>query len=304
MQARLTAFVPDHAALTRSLSPGDRLRIGRADDCGLLLEHPSISRAHAELFASDDGRWQLADLRSKNGSFVEGARIDSASIDTSCWLRFGDVHCEFALLDGAAAEADARRRNERHRTATACTAHLDTIARKDRSDDAPGQSLPDASLRAVAELAGCSRGFLLVDTHGRYRVLAALALDPSQMIGREFAGSLSAVTRAIEQRRPVVFNDIGGDVWPGACASVVQAGLRTLVCLPLLDGNRVLGAIYADRREPGPPLTTLDLELLEAFADRTALWLIARRAREDLAMYPSTPPLDWNSILTERILET
>ncbi|MCW0203405.1 FHA domain-containing protein [Rhodanobacter thiooxydans] len=302
MQARLTAFVPDHAAFTRSLGPGDRLRIGRADDCGLRLEHPSISRAHAELFARD-GRWQLVDLHSKNGSFVEGARIDSAVIDTSCWLRFGDVHCEFALLDGAAAEADARRRSERRLTATACTAHLDAIARNDSADDASGQSLPDASLRAVAELAGCSRGFLLVDTHGRYRVLAALALEPSQMIGREFAGSLSAVTRAIEQRRPVVFNDIGGDAWPGACASVVQGGLRTLVCLPLLDGDRVLGAIYADRREPGPPLTTLDLELLEAFAERTALWLIAHRAREDLAMVPPTP-LDWNSILGERMLET
>ncbi len=303
MQARLTAFVPDHAALTRPLGPGDRLRIGRADDSGLRLEHPSISRMHAELFASD-GRWQLADLHSKNGSFVEGARIDSAVIDTSCWLRFGDVHCEFALLDGAAAEADAKRRSERRLTATACTAHLDAIARNDSTDDAAsGQSLPDASLRAVAELAGCSRGFLLVDTHGRHRVLAALALEPSQMIGREFAGSLSAVTRAIEQRRAVVFNDIGGDAWPGACASVVQGGLRTLVCLPLLDGDRALGAIYADRREPGPPLTTLDLELLEAFAERTALWLIAHRARGDLAMVPPTP-LDWNSILGERMLET
>ncbi len=302
MQARLTAFVPDHAALARALRPGERLCIGREEDCELRLEHPSISRIHAEL-VDNDGRWHLTDLNSKNGSFIEGARIDAAPVNASCWLRFGDVHCEFALLDSAAAEADIKRWNERRRTAAACTVHLDTIAHDNGMQGALGQSLLDASVRAVVELAGCSRGFLLVDTKGRYRVRAALALDSAQMIGHAFAGSLSAVTRAIEQRRPVVFNDIGGDAWPGACASVVQGGLRMLACLPLLDGDRVLGAIYADRCEPGLPLTTLDLELLEAFADRTALWLIAHRARDELALYPSSP-LDWNSILAERAMQT
>lgn len=302
MQARLTAFVPDHAAITRSLLPGERLRIGRAEDCELLLEHPSISRVHAEL-AESGGRWHLTDLSSKNGSFVEGGRTVSTPVDASCWLRFGDVHCEFALLDSAAADADVARWHERRRTATACTVYMDSIASTHAVDAAPGQPLLEASLRAVAELAGCSRGFLLVDTHGHFRVRAALALDPAQMTGREFAGSRSAVARAIEQRRPVVFNDIGAGAWPGACASVVLGGLRTLVCMPLLDGDRVLGAIYADRCESGPPLTTLDLELLEAFADRTALWLIAHRARDDLAMYPAAP-VDWNRILAEQSLQT
>jgi GAF domain-containing protein len=302
MQARLTAFVPDSAAITRSLSPGERLRIGRGDDCDLLLAHPSISRLHAELVVSGD-RWRLTDLRSKNGSFVEGAQVASTLLESSCWLRFGDVHCEFAALDAAAVEADARRWHERHGAATAHTLRLDAIAHDGDPEAAPGQVLLEASLRAVAELAGCSRGFLLIDEHGRYRVRAALALDPAQMVGREFAGSLGAVTRAIEQRRAVVFNDIGGDAWPGARASVVQGGLRTLVCLPLLDGDRVLGAIYADRREAGPPLTTLDLELLEAFADRTALWLSAYRASDALAAR-SPVPVDWDRILAGPVVQT
>ena len=294
MQARLTAFIPDSAAITRSLSPGERLRIGRGGDCELLLAHPSISRMHAEL-VEDNRRWRLTDLRSKNGSFVEGAQVASTLLDSSCWLRFGDVHCEFAVLDSAAADADVRRWHERHRAATAYTIQFDTIAHAGRSEAAPGQSLLDASLRAVTELAGCSRGFLLIEEHGHYRVRAALALDPAQMVGHEFAGSLGTVTRAIEQRRAVVFNDIALDRGDTS-ASIVMGGLRTLVCLPLLDGDRVLGAIYADRREAGPPLTTLDLELLEAFADRAALWLSAHRASDDLAAR-SPAPLDWTSIL-------
>jgi GAF domain-containing protein len=94
----------------------------------------------------------------------------------------------------------------------------------------------------------------------------------------------------------VVFNDIGSDSWPGNRASVIQGALRALVCVPMLDGDRVVGAIYADRGEPGPPLTTLDLELLGAFADRTALWLTANRASNALDSFP--PALaDWDSVL-------
>jgi hypothetical protein len=294
MHARLTAFVPDSAAITRSLSPGKRLRIGRGDDCELMLTHPSISRLHAELVVSGNG-WRLTDLSSKNGSYVDGAKIDNAVLESSCWLRFGDVHCEFSALDAAALAADAKRWHERHDAATAHTVQLAMIVHRGDTSALPGQALLEASLRAVVELAGCTRGFLLIEAHAQYRVRAALALDPAQMVGREFAGSLGAVTRAIEQRKPVIFNDIGGDAWPGGRASVVQGGLRTLVCLPLLDGERVVGAIYADRREPGPPLTTLDLELLQAFADRTALWLSAHRASDALTGAPAT--VDWGRIL-------
>jgi ABC transport system ATP-binding/permease protein len=50
-----------------------RLLIGRADDCDLRLEHPSISRRHAELELKPDGLW-LTDLGSVNGLLRRGRR--------------------------------------------------------------------------------------------------------------------------------------------------------------------------------------------------------------------------------------
>lgn len=298
MLARLTAFVPDSAAVTCPLEAGGCLRIGRADDCDLVLAHPSVSRTHAEL--RDGGKdWLLVDLGSKNGSFVDGVPIDSAQLPGSCWLRFGDVHCEFATLDRAALDADASRWQERQRAATAYTAQLETLASAAPTECTPVRPLLDASLGAMVELAGCERGFLLVEEAGSFRVGAALALDPAQMAGAQFAGSLGAVSRAIAQRRTVVFNEPGQDAWLDARESVVRGGLRTLVCLPLLDGERVLGAIYADRRSAGPPLTTLDLQLLEAFAERTALWLSAHLARHTLAAGAPAAEVDWQRILAE-----
>jgi ABC-type multidrug transport system ATPase subunit len=53
-----------------------RFGIGRAPDNGLALENdPRASRYHAELRRLDDGRVELVDLNSHNGTFVNGQRI-------------------------------------------------------------------------------------------------------------------------------------------------------------------------------------------------------------------------------------
>src|SRR3546814_13807883 len=66
----------------------------------------------------------------------------------------------------------------------------------------------------------------------------------------------------------------------------------------LLDGDRALGAVYADRVHPGPAITTLDLELLEAFAERAALRIAARHASELLADHTDAgAPPRWSDIV-------
>jgi hypothetical protein len=284
MQARLLAYVPEGAAIARIVTPGERLRIGRAPESELLLEHGSVSRRHAELETLPDGTWRLVDVGSKNGTFVDGARVSRTSIARSGWLRFGDVHCELTLLDAMAAEAQAARWAERRSHATRLTARIDAMAQP--QDGVATPALLEHSLRAVLELAQCTRGFVLVSDGGRYRIAASVALDASLATGPEFTGSLGAVAQALRSRAPVVFNDVGQDAWLSSRDSVVRAGLRTLVALPLLDGDVPLGAVYADRRESGPALTTLDVELLQAFAERCALWLAARNE----ALGRSEPP--------------
>lgn len=295
MQARLIAYVPEGAAIARIVAPGVPLRIGRGDDSDLLIPHPSISRSHAEMRPLPGGGWRLVDLDSKNGSFVNGARVTQEALAGNAWLRFGDVHCEYALLDDEAAQAQARRWHDRRTQATALTARIDALVAP--GGEAPGHALLDHGLRAVVELAQCSRGFVLVVENGRYRVASSLVLDPALGRGDTFEGSHGAVMRALNTRAPVVFNDIGQEAWLADRESVARGGLRTLVALPLLDGTRPLGVIYADRREPGAPLTTLDVELLQAFAERCALWLAARREADGEPAPPLPDADDWPVLL-------
>jgi hypothetical protein len=297
MQARLIAYVPEGAAIARIVAPGSRLVVGRGEDCDLLINHPSVSRRHAEL-QSVDGGWRLVDLDSKNGTFVNGARIGREQLSGSAWLRFGDVHCEYGTLDAAAAEAQVRRWRDRRTQATAFTARIDALGQPDAATPERNQALLDHSLRAVVELAQCSRGFVLVVDNGRYRVASSLVLDPTLGRADAFNGSHGAVMRALNQRTPVVFNDIGQEAWLAERHSVASAGLRTLVALPLMDQQRPLGVIYADRREAGAPLTTLDVELLQAFAERCALWLAAQREADGRAP-PALPDAEeWPMLLS------
>src|SRR6476659_3000925 len=49
--------------------------IGRASTAGLRLQHPSISRKHAEVSRKAE-RFFIKDLGSQNGTYVNGVRIE------------------------------------------------------------------------------------------------------------------------------------------------------------------------------------------------------------------------------------
>ncbi|MBI5759918.1 MAG: FHA domain-containing protein, partial [Planctomycetales bacterium] len=53
---------------------GDRMVMGRHPNCQIVLENAAVSRTHAQIIASH-GALYVEDLRSRNGTFVNGERI-------------------------------------------------------------------------------------------------------------------------------------------------------------------------------------------------------------------------------------
>lgn len=280
MQARLIAYPPDAAAVSRWLQPGERLRMGRDPGCDLVIDHPSVSRQHAELYREGD-RWRLRDLGSKNGSFVDGIAVSDHPLPDHCWLRLGDSFCDFSSFDASQAAAMQARQSERRALSAVLTQRVQRATDHD--------SLPSHILNGVVELAGCSRGFLLlVDPRiGDFTVQARLDLDADEIGSRAFSGSIGAVQRALATGKPLVVNDMGHEAWLASRGSVIAGGITTLVCLPLSDGRQVFGAVYADRRsaiqgDRDEPITAFDLELLAAFAESATLYLLAQRAMRSI----------------------
>src|SRR4051812_14674153 len=71
-----------------------RSTIGRLGISTILLEEESVSALHAELIRVGDRKYLLRDLRSTNGTSVDGRKVSEVEIKAPCRLEFGQLACE------------------------------------------------------------------------------------------------------------------------------------------------------------------------------------------------------------------
>src|SRR5262245_29742433 len=58
-----------------------RLLIGREPNCDIHLPHPGVSRRHAQLQRTDQGRWLLQDLSSRNHVYVDNKPVQQIVLE-------------------------------------------------------------------------------------------------------------------------------------------------------------------------------------------------------------------------------
>ena len=75
MQVKLKVLVGKNEGKEIAV-PVKRFLIGRADDCHMRPKSDAISRNHCVILTKED-RVVLRDLNSRNGTFVNGERIDA-----------------------------------------------------------------------------------------------------------------------------------------------------------------------------------------------------------------------------------
>lgn len=74
----------------------ERAVIGREPDCEVCLTEPRVSRRHALIEWTYRG-YQVRDLGSRNGTFVNGAQVDETTLCDGDLLEVGLVQLRFAL---------------------------------------------------------------------------------------------------------------------------------------------------------------------------------------------------------------
>ena len=88
----------DFRPTARMPLPVKALRIGRTPDNDLVLPDLDVSRHHAELRRSPNGAYEIVDLGSHNGTFVNGKRVSSAVLSETDIVSIG--HSTFRLAGG------------------------------------------------------------------------------------------------------------------------------------------------------------------------------------------------------------
>ncbi|HUY91029.1 MAG TPA: sigma 54-interacting transcriptional regulator [Pirellulales bacterium] len=94
MYTYLTITAGQRAGASLVLDPLNKTRIGRGAECTIMLTDALCSRVHAVL-SRENGAWWVRDANSRNGTFVNGQKIDEAALDEGHQLRVGTTEFSF-----------------------------------------------------------------------------------------------------------------------------------------------------------------------------------------------------------------
>lgn len=79
----------------------DRIVIGRAHDCAIVINNPTVSTHHCELLPTEEGGYQLNDLGSTNGTRVNTHEAHATPLQSKDIVQVGSVEL---LYDGVSAK--------------------------------------------------------------------------------------------------------------------------------------------------------------------------------------------------------
>ena len=118
---------PDFPTLHFELTDGEHL-LGRSSKCQFVVNDASVSRKHAEIRVRD-GSVTVRDRDSRNGVFIDDARVQTAAVQIGQQLRFGKVSFTLADPTAQACEPDS----------DAQTARVSVMTAKAPDNEARGQ---------------------------------------------------------------------------------------------------------------------------------------------------------------------
>src|SRR5882762_2721530 len=127
----------------------------------------------------------------------------------------------------------------------------------------------------ATQLSGTEAGAIYVfdQTVQEFQLRATYGMDDaiiSEIKDRHIHIGETVVGKAVEQRIPIQIPDIHNDLNSPVLDIIVRAGFRALLIVPLLGGDRTVGALVVRRKKPGEfPKHTVDL--LQTFAAQSVL---------------------------------
>jgi ABC-type multidrug transport system ATPase subunit/ABC-type transport system involved in multi-copper enzyme maturation permease subunit len=91
----LEGFIEKHDDQTSRVRLQQRIRIGRDEANDWHIDDLTVSRFHAEIVQNDNGGFDLVDLRSANGSFINGVSVKRREIEIGDLISIGGVTRRF-----------------------------------------------------------------------------------------------------------------------------------------------------------------------------------------------------------------
>ena len=121
----------------------------------------------------------------------------------------------------------------------------------------------------VIEVTGAERGFLMLkNARGELEFRVARGIDRSDLESPEFQVSTSIIHQVEQTRQPLLTDNAQSDDRLSGGRSIVLLGLRSILCVPILVKERLIGLVYVDNRLHAGIFNEHHRDLLAAFASQ------------------------------------
>lgn len=270
------------------------LTVGRAPECGFVIEDGAASRRHLQII-DRGGDFYWKDLGSTNGTVVNGSRMLEGRLKAGDRLQIGDTVLRFdveeveetgpspeestmfkqTILDDQGHAVTQRARGRAEDLLQAVYSVMDHIA-----TNYEPCSLADQILETTVSAVRAERGAILfVDAAGE-------ALRPCPVCGsvHMLAGgklervaqdvlriSNTVVQRVLQNGESVLYKEGSGNGSVDPSESMVSLNLRSVLCAPLRGKYQTLGLMYLDSTRSDRQYSHDDMLLATAVAKSAGL---------------------------------
>jgi adenylate cyclase len=283
--------------------------IGRSPDCQIVLKDFGISRTHAKVIVDDDGV-RIADLKSKNGTQVNGVPVVEAPLKDGDRILLGKFQLTFTkTLEGKVVlDADKPLSEEAGTiirsvgelsklltdtgaapvpadTKKAPTVDVQEIEKSNRILKVltkvaetliavrPVEEVLQQVMDIVFDHIPSDRGFLMLleEPEDKLVPMVIKHRNPGGAESGRITISKTIADRVMKDRVSILTSDAMVDPRFGAGDSIRFHGIRSAMCAPLWNKDQVIGIIHVDSPMLTNCFTLNDLDLLTALANYAAV---------------------------------
>ena len=280
--------------------PDGEVTLGRDPTNAVPVVDPSVSRRHCLLRREEDGRFQVKDLDSRNGTIVNGVVVKEQWLRHGDEIAIGDSVFLFLVEDEERAPATRVEFDDGHPTAETKVIHPREVVylQPDRLlRELPATSQIARNLSAllkisrvvhairdleelqaqlldlIFEVLPAGRGAILLTDGGaqEFSSLYARTRQPTQ--AQLVRVSRTIATQVMRENVAILGADVPASGKLRNVESLAASEVRSLVCVPLTVFQRVIGCIYLDSTNPANRFHEDHLQLMAAIAGISAVAL-------------------------------
>jgi sigma-B regulation protein RsbU (phosphoserine phosphatase) len=262
--------------------------IGRDPDCDLFIGDDTISRRHARIEIKDDQIATITDLGSHNGTVVNGKLIsDETPLSHNDFIKLGNVGLIFAAGDKKRRNKEFIDLTEDNSLSNITMLPMEKAIRQFSSGVTkdpdvfnslfefgkmlviPGdnEEVLSGSLSRLKDVIPLERAAIFsLEDNGKNISLAARSTATISQLDT-FSLSRTILSDLLDKKEAVLISDARIDERYAGQQSIISAGIKSAMAVPLYDEGRVFGVLYADTSNPKNRYNENHLRVLATFGN-------------------------------------